>query len=333
MASSHGTNGVKKMMKQMKKPVTGDQPVDRKIAEINKDKTQRDKIIRKAAQQTISARIDRRFSDDVYDLLYDETDLTRRPFLNLGPGSFRHKMWRTADKNYGEDNAAWTKMRRGVEQAPVDYYWDVYERTAFPEEDGFFKVIYCSHVIEHLFSEDAVFLCREARRLLEPGGTFRIVCPDAALMMQAYNNEDWSYFLNYLIVKTQRVQRPMSRFTDTQFKEVSAEFLVDWVSLLTNEKNPKHLSRAECVAFLDSFSNLKDAFDAASAASSRELNKEVGGHVNWFDFAKLTDTLERAGFSDVRRSGYLQSSVPILRDLRYFDRTDPEMSLFIEARI
>ncbi len=320
-------------MKQMKELAVAEQQIDSKIAEINKDKVQRDKIIRKSAQQTMVSRIDRRFSGDVYDLFYDETDLTRRPFLNIGPGSFRHKIWRTADKNYGEDNAAWTKMRRGVEQPPVDYYWDVYERKPFPEKDGFFKVIYCSHVIEHLFAEDAAFLCQEARRLLEPGGTFRIVCPDAALMIRAYQTQDWSYFLNYLIVKTQRIKIPLSRFTDTQFKEVCAEFVVEWVSLLANRKNPKHLSKADCVEFLDSFSCLKDAFDAASKLSSRDLNKEVGGHVNWFDAAKLTDVLERAGFTDVRRSSYLQSSVPILRDLRYFDRTDPEMSLFIEARI
>ena len=318
-------------MPRNKKLIPSDEPLQRKISEIQKDKKQRDAIIRKSAQSVMDARISNRFFDDVYNHMYNEADLTRRPFLNLGPGSFRHKMWRTADKNYGEDKAAWTQMRRGIQQAAVDYYWDVYDGIPFPEKDGFFKVIYCSHVIEHLFAKDAAFLCHQARRLLEPGGTLRLICPDAELMMRAYDTQDWSYFLHYLIVKTQRMTRPMARYTDTQFREVCAEFLVDWVSLLTNEKNPKHLTREDCVAFLDSYSSLKDAFDAASEQSSRDLNKSIGGHVNWFDAAKLTDMLQRAGFSQVKLSGYLQSGVPVLRDPRYFDRTDPEMSLFIEA--
>lgn len=324
---------VGKMMKSRKTPTSSDDPLSSKIIEISNDKKQRDDIIKKSARAVLDGRVSRRFFDDVYQLTYDASDLARRPFLNLGPGSFRHTMWRTADKNYGNDKTAWTKMRRGIEQAPVDYYWDVYEGKPFPEQDGFFEVVYCSHVIEHLFSQDAAFLCREVRRLLAPGGTFRIVCPDAGLMIRAYEAEDWSYFLHYLLVKTKRINRPLGRYSESQARDVSAEFLLDWVSLLTNERNPKSLSRKKCVDFLASFPSLKDAFDAASELSSRDLNKEVGGHVNWFDLAKVVDMLNRAGFVDIRESNYLQSSVPILRDPRHFDRTDPEMSLYIEATI
>lgn len=307
--------------------------LQQKVSSITKDKKQQEIIIRKAAQQSIDAKVTQRFFDDIYEILYTKDQLARRPFLNLGPGSFRHKMWRTADKNYGEDNTAWTKMRRGKEQPPVDYYWDVYEGVPLAEEDGFFEVIYCSHVIEHLFPADAAFLCREARRLLAPGGTFRIVCPDAALMMRAYESEDWTYFFHYLIVKTKRFAKPISRLSQEDLKQVCAEFMIEWVSLLTNKQNPKRLDRKECVAFIDSYPNLKDAFDAACEMSSRELNKEIGGHVNWFDAPKLVDLLGRAGFGNIKISGYLQSDAPILRDLRYFDRTDPEMSIFVDASL
>ncbi|MDX8350883.1 class I SAM-dependent methyltransferase [Cognatiyoonia sp. IB215182] len=316
----------------MKKPAAKGDAVGQKITEISNSAAQKSAVIEKAARDVVNGRVTKNFFSDVYTVSYNKDDLTKRPFLNLGPGSFRHDLWRTADKNYGDDDTAWTKMRRGIEQAPVDYYWDVYERKPLQEQDRFFKVIYCSHVIEHLFAEDAAFLFCEARRLLEPGGRIRIVCPDAGLMIRAYEAEDWSFFLHYLLVKTQRIKRPFSRYTEEQAREVCAEFLVDWVSLLTNPRNPKRLSRAECVRFLASFPSLKDAFDAASRESSRELNMDVGGHVNWFDAAKLTDMLERAGFADVCVSGYLQSSVPILRDPRYFDRTDPEMSLYVEAK-
>jgi hypothetical protein len=42
--------------------------------------------------------------------------------------------------------------------------------------------------------------------------------------------------------------------------------------------------------------------------------------------------LKQAGFSSVRPSRYLQSEAAPMRDGRYFDRTDPELSLYIEAR-
>jgi hypothetical protein len=40
-----------------------------------------------------------------------------------------------------------------------------------------------------------------------------------------------------------------------------------------------------------------------------------------------------AGFKNIRASACQQSHVPILRDPRYFDRTDPEMSLYVEAEV
>ena len=41
--------------------------------------------------------------------------------------------------------------------------------------------------------------------------------------------------------------------------------------------------------------------------------------------------LKEAGFSVVERSGYRQSRAAVLRDDRFFDRTDPQMSLFVDA--
>jgi predicted SAM-dependent methyltransferase len=52
------------------------------------------------------------------------------------------------------------------------------------------------HVIEHLdFASDALNLAREVRRVLEPGGTFRVVVPDCERFLHAYvsgSADEWA---------------------------------------------------------------------------------------------------------------------------------------------
>jgi len=48
----------------------------------------------------------------------------------------------------------------------------------FPFPDDHFDIVYSSHVIEHFTREQGLFLIREARRVLKPGGIIRVVVPD-----------------------------------------------------------------------------------------------------------------------------------------------------------
>lgn len=288
-----------------------------------------EKIARQHAKEIINKRYHKNFFEEAYSLTYPVRELKRRPFLNIGPGSFRHPHWRTADKKY--DGQAWTEKRRGTEQAPVDYYWDIYSGNRLDEEDGYFKVIYTSHVIEHLFPQDAEHLLREAKRLLQKNGTIRIVCPDIDLMVGAYASEDWIFFLHYLSIKTSRLSKSPLSLSPLELREMCAQFLIDWVSLAVHPQNPTKIPKGGCAAFIDQFDDVYDAVDAACNMSNREANLSVGAHVNWFNFQKLEALLKSAGFRDIRKSGHLQSAISILRDGNHFDRTDPEMSLFVEA--
>lgn len=303
--------------------------ISAKVAEIMDDPDLIKKAVHREAVAALNWRVTKRFFEDAYATGYTKEDLARRPFLNIGPGSFRHSMWRTTDKKY--DDASWTEVRRGVNQDPVDYYWDIYSAQPLGEKDGFFKVIYSSHVIEHLFPQDMGFLVREIKRLLEPGGVVRVVCPDAEKMANAYQDEDWPFFLNYLIVKTGRHKTSMSSLSKESQKEMSAKFLLQYISLLTDKRNPYCLNKNQCVNFLAKYDDIYQGFDEALQLSSREVNKTAGGHVNWFTADKLVRIFKAMGFSRIEVSGYQKSKVAILRDGRFFDRTDPEMSVFIEA--
>jgi SAM-dependent methyltransferase len=59
-------------------------------------------------------------------------------------------------------------------------------RRGLPFPDNSASVVYSSHMIEHLFRDEAGALLRDAWRVLAPGGICRIVVPDIRSMVQWY---------------------------------------------------------------------------------------------------------------------------------------------------
>jgi len=59
-------------------------------------------------------------------------------------------------------------------------------RRGLPFADNSASVVYSSHMIEHLFRNEAGAFLRDARRVLAPGGICRIVVPDIRSMVQWY---------------------------------------------------------------------------------------------------------------------------------------------------
>ncbi len=62
-------------------------------------------------------------------------------------------------------------------------------RKPLPFSDGSASAIYASHVLEHLYLEEAQRLIREAFRVLGPGGILRVVVPDLHAIVQEYLGE------------------------------------------------------------------------------------------------------------------------------------------------
>jgi predicted SAM-dependent methyltransferase len=71
-------------------------------------------------------------------------------------------------------------------------YWDF--RNPLPVETGSATHIHCEHFIEHLEHPEALALLQEFGRVLAPGGTLRLICPDAGLYLRAYVNGDRAFF-------------------------------------------------------------------------------------------------------------------------------------------
>lgn len=56
-----------------------------------------------------------------------------------------------------------------------------------PVSDGSVRLLYCSHVLEHLSLKDLRRALRNCARMLAPGGVFRLVLPDLEVLINAYS--------------------------------------------------------------------------------------------------------------------------------------------------
>jgi SAM-dependent methyltransferase len=67
-------------------------------------------------------------------------------------------------------------------------------RNPLPLGDGLAKHIHCEHFLEHLHPQDGLQLLSECFRVLAPGGSLRLILPDAGKYMHAYVAGDQDFF-------------------------------------------------------------------------------------------------------------------------------------------
>ncbi|MEM6632724.1 MAG: methyltransferase domain-containing protein [Bacteroidota bacterium] len=102
------------------------------------------------------------------------------PKLHIGCGPQYREGWLNADKF----------------DSRADIYMNGYNRMPF--KDNTFNYLYSEHTLEHLRITKVKFFLEECRRVLKPGGIFRVTIPDLELMAQKYVEKDYAYFQPYL---------------------------------------------------------------------------------------------------------------------------------------
>ena len=95
--------------------------------------------------------------------------------VNLGAGDKGRSGWINVD----------TVKREGV-----NCVYDCRKKLPFP--DNSVRAIFCEHFFEHIdYTEEIPHFLTECHRVLQDGGVFRIIVPDAELYMQAYGEGGW----------------------------------------------------------------------------------------------------------------------------------------------
>lgn len=166
--------------------------------------------------------------------------------------------------------------------------------------------------VAHMFSE--------AYRILEPGGRFRVTCPDVDLFQRAYRDENDSFFTCEEGLENRTLA---NMFVD--------EFATQLASN-RGDMSPLGLSDEELVELL-SGDVLDDSYDFITSKCDFEVQrKKPGQHINWWNPSKVERFLKQAGFSLIEKSAYGQSNEPGLWNTDWFDGTWPRISLYMEAQ-
>lgn len=91
--------------------------------------------------------------------------------IEFGAGSTRKPGYRTSDLSLSSD-----------------YPWDLTFGCPFPTNS--LDAIYCEHLMEHFPYKHVTMILREFHRALRPGGSLRIVVPDASIYLNAYQRPE-----------------------------------------------------------------------------------------------------------------------------------------------
>ena len=267
-------------------------------------------------------RLSDNFNTSLYKSIFTEEDLERKPFYNVGAGSFYHPYWTNID--YVSD---WYS---GVQKNVINH--NLMSKSPLPIDTGKAKIIYTSHTIEHI-KEDAVqVLFDQAYRCLDEGGVFRITTgPDAETDFRALvnNDEDWFYWDRYYVAKGSYEFMFLGPANSVPLSERWLHHIAS--QLAPNDISPSKvkLTDKEIWKAIDKF-GFPDVLDYLCGLCDFQ-SERAGNHVSWWTHEKIIKFLKNAGFKNIYRSGYGQSCSPLMRNSKLFDSTHPQMSIYVEA--
>lgn len=247
--------------------------------------------------------------------LYDEDfEAERIRYLNIGAGSFSHPRWHNLDvKNeyYGPSK-----------NNPAHIEYDLTSLDPFPIESSSVKVAYCSHVVEHLTDTSVNHMFEEVFRILEPGGIFRVTCPDMRIEVDALLRGDEHFW------EEPGAYGLWHREIEYRFLDHLATALAPGHPYLPSENAV--LSTKEIVSLVSNGHYETGLQQIVKMIPKETIGRFPADHVNWFTTEKVKNMTGKL-FKEVYESRYLQSRCPVLRNPHFFDNTAPWLSLYIEC--
>jgi SAM-dependent methyltransferase len=120
-------------------------------------------------------------------------DYKKMRYLNVGGGNFDHR-----DDGWLNLDYPFEAMAHKRDFSKIDIVHNLMDGKPFPVPNDTFHCVYSEHTLEHLPFPMVVFTVLEVKRILKPGGVFRIAVPDAdkfwevLVDQQREPNEVWS---------------------------------------------------------------------------------------------------------------------------------------------
>ena len=251
---------------------------------------------------------------------YLRADIADKTYVNIGAGDFRLPGWHILDfdtPDYNYDKGLNFKQ------------YDISACQPLPFEDASVSGIYCSHVVEHFDEQTVQYLLNEMSRVLKPGAVARIVAPDAKLAYSAMKRNDHYFFVwDYWNSGSSRYKS----FATVAPVEWPIE--LKWLHRFATERVVYDKSDDKLIVDLDDVKNMieKMEYSQLHDALTEQLKydyRKSSNHINWFDFKKISSMSAQADLQ-AHASGYLQSLDAHMRVEGHFDKTWPQMSLFVD---
>ncbi len=259
---------------------------------------------------------------DIYRAIYPDAELSKKPFINVGAGSFQHPYWTNVD--YATD---WYS---GVQNNIVHY--DIMTKEPMPFENAFAYIVYTSHTIEHVKSDAVQSLFKDVYRILKPGGIVRITTgPDAETDYRALlaNDADWFYWDEAYATVGSYEKHFRAPATSVPLAERWLHHVASQLAMNSLSPSPRKYDAEKIMAVISS-KTMTEALDYFTEQCTFQPDWP-GNHVSWWTHEKVMQYLRNAGFGNVYRSGHAQSASPLMRRSGLFDTTHPQMSLYVEA--
>jgi len=260
-------------------------------------------------------------SQQDYEKYFGSLSGAKRQCFNVGAGTWQHEAWTNIDLPAQSEEFA--KI-----QAPCIHH-NLVENDDLPIAPESADLIYTSHVIEHLPDINANKLFFSVYKSLKDGGVFRVVTgPDADTDVAALLRKDsnwWYFYEDADYANAIREHGPMS-LTDKWLLHVASPR-----SHYSSTPCERKYSADEVDAMLHRYrsdpAQVRDVLTQGLGFNVRH----PGDHLTWWNADKLIRQLHTAGFSLAEKSAYGQSRASFMRDLRWFDTTYPQISLYVEA--
>jgi SAM-dependent methyltransferase len=259
---------------------------------------------------------------EAYRELFGSDEAARARLFNIGAGQWTHPGWTNLD--LPPQSEAYARI-----QSPCVFHDLVAERE-LPIPSDTAAALYCSHVVEHLPQDVVQNLMAEAHRCLRPGGVFRIVtgpCADQDWNALWRGDRSWWFWMD------------QPDFVNTIQGDPAAMTVHDrWLHHLATPRSPYSRTPSDRKFTSDELSRLAGEYREDPRPVLDLLTRGIpfsykspGDHISWWNYTKLAECLGAAGFRTITRSAYGQSTTLIMRDMRYFDRTYPQISVYVEG--
>tara|TARA_Y100000816_G_scaffold292513_1_gene288200 strand:+ start:1712 stop:2533 length:822 start_codon:yes stop_codon:yes gene_type:complete len=246
---------------------------------------------------------------------YDKTILKNRHDpskinLNVGSGGYNIDGFRDLD---------YLSEKYDKERAQTFIPYDM-RNDKIPFEDETVDNIYCSHVIEHIEEIHVKKFLEESSRVLKKDGVLRISTPDSKFLwnMLLKGKRYWEIDRYYNWFLSRGSSRDECDELDFFIREIATAKLK-----VFSEKNKKYYDEVR--------KNIKDYKKVLNILGNNKFDtNNIGDHITSWDFEKIYN-LSKELFTDVIESRHRGS---ISNDMRseVFDRTCPEMSLYVDFR-